>query len=128
LRILLVPGYDMKTREKKLLKSFQLLNSAQQQTLQDIADFLLARSKGHNALNESPKQIVPEENESVIAALKRHVAMYPMLNRTKMLPETAELINQHVMHGRDKELIIDEIEQIFKRHYQAMCENSDEPT
>ena len=118
----------MNAYEKRILNAFRLLNSTQQQTLQDFADFLLLRSTGSDSTDGLPKQIAPAENESVIAALKRYAAMYPMLDKAKMLPETSELISQHVMLGRDKDLIINEIDRLFKQHYQAMCENSDDLT
>ena len=63
--------------------------------------------------------------ESVIAAVKRLSATYPMLNKDSMLHETSALVAQHLIHGRHATEVIDELEMIFLQRYQSL--QSDEP-
>jgi hypothetical protein len=40
-----------------------------------------------------------------------------MLNRDDLLHETAELMTAHVLQGRPAEVVIDELELVFRRRY-----------
>jgi 2-polyprenyl-6-hydroxyphenyl methylase / 3-demethylubiquinone-9 3-methyltransferase len=48
--------------------------------------------------------------ESVVKAIKRLMATYPMLARDKLLNDTSALMTQHVVHKRPAVEIIDELE------------------
>lgn len=41
-----------------------------------------------------------------------------MLNRRKLLIETSRCVEQHVIHGRDANEVITELELIFSQHYE----------
>ena len=41
-----------------------------------------------------------------------------MLDRAKLLNETSVLVSQHVIHGRDAREVIDDLEALFRRHYE----------
>jgi hypothetical protein len=43
-----------------------------------------------------------------------------MLDRSKMLNETSVLMTQHVISGRDAVEVIDELEILFRRHYENL--------
>ena len=45
-----------------------------------------------------------------------------MLDRSRMLNETSSLMTQHVIHGRAAGEVIDELEQLFRRHYERFRE------
>ena len=45
-----------------------------------------------------------------------------MLDRSKMLNETSSLMTQHVLNGRAATEVIDELEIMFKRHYEKLVE------
>jgi hypothetical protein len=44
-----------------------------------------------------------------------------MLNKDKLLHEAAGLMSEHVMQGRDANVVIDELQILFHRHYEALC-------
>ena len=41
-----------------------------------------------------------------------------MLDRRKLLAETARCVEQHVIHGRNASEVITELELIFEQHYE----------
>ena len=59
------------------------------------------------------------EKESVIKAVKRLMQTYPMLDRDRLLQDTSALVTRHVMHKAPAAGVIDELELMFKRHYDA---------
>ncbi|WP_019571184.1 hypothetical protein [Thioalkalivibrio sp. ALMg3] len=65
-----------------------------------------------------PEPIPRPESESVIKAMRRLSATYPMLDRSKLLNETSALMGQHVMQGRPAVEVIDELEGVFRAHYE----------
>jgi len=115
----------MDQREKELLKIFRALHSTQQQGVLDYAAFLLERSE-----LQEPSQPVPAEplpiprpvDESVVAAMKRLRATYPMVNTGALLNEASSLMAQHLMQGRDRSDVIDRLEQLFAEQFTAMAE------
>jgi hypothetical protein len=104
--------------EQILLKHFRCLPPAQQQQLLEFAEFLL-KQHGQRAVEPppAPADIPRPGQESVVGAIKRLSATYPMLDRSKMLHETSGLMTQHVMQGRDAVEVIDELEILFQRHF-----------
>ncbi|WP_018872174.1 hypothetical protein [Thioalkalivibrio sp. ALJ16] len=65
-----------------------------------------------------PEPIPRPESESVIKAMRRLSATYHMLDRSKLLNETSALMAQHVMQGREAVEVIDELEVVFRSHYE----------
>lgn len=116
----------MKRSEKKLLEFFRKLSPQDGQSLLSFAEFLAARS--HPVLDPeilNVKKIERPAEESVIAAIKRLSASYPMLDKDKMLTETSSLMTQHVVQGRAAIEIIDELELVFERHYDAFTQETE---
>ncbi len=101
-------------------------------TLVDFAEFLCSRqgtpvvgaadarpaAPPAEPVVEMPRPIPRPAEESVIKALKRLAATYPMLDRRKMLNETSELVTQHVIARREAAEVIDELEAVFARCYE----------
>lgn len=112
----------MNKNDKKLLKLFRELPAEQASQLLDYAEFLHQRHV--KPMQEVPVPIPVERpaKESVVAAVKRLSASYPMLNKDRLLNETASLMSQHLVQGRDAVEVIDELEAIFLRHYTTLCE------
>lgn len=110
----------MKPAEKKLLELFRNLPEAQRQTLLDFADFLASRAAPAEAVPvpTEPVSIERPEQESVIAAIKRLRATYPMIDPEKLLNETAGFMTKHVVHGKPAKEVIDEMEVVFARRYE----------
>jgi len=110
-------------QEKRLLDLFAALTAAQRDSLLDFAEFLVARSAAPPAAPAcemlEPRDIPRPAKESVVAAIKRLNATYAMLEeKAGLLDESAALMTQHLMHGRDLEGVIDALEAVFARHYQ----------
>ncbi len=110
----------MTQNEKKLLQQFRNLTENQRETLLDFAAFLVAREEVAGATE--PVQPVPMERpaqESVVKAIKRLMATYPMLERNKLLHETSNQMTRHVIHGVPAVTVIDDLEALFRSHYEA---------
>jgi hypothetical protein len=108
---------------QKLQQIAKQLPSAQQQTVLDFAQFLLAQHRAKvdekPAVLAEPKLLPRPQDESVIAAIRRLAQSYPMLDKAVMLNETSHLMTEHVLQGRDRVSVIDQLEQIFWQHYQT---------
>ena len=117
---------NLKQPEQRLRRLFTELTPADQATLLAFAEFLQACSAEQRAA-EAPAQI-PEllprpPTESVVGAIKRLSASYPMLDRAHLLNETSALMTQHIIAGRGAVEVINELEQIFAAHYQKYQAN-----
>lgn len=103
--------------DKRLREILAGLPAAQAQALLDYAEFLAARYVAPAEVTE-PLDIPRPDQESVIKAIRRLGATYPMVDRSKMLNETSVLMTQHVIHGREAAEVIDELEVLFRRYYE----------
>lgn len=110
-----------KSLQKKLNEIAPQLKTPQLQSLLDFAQFL---GEQHGIVEEEtvtePQPIDRPDQESVVAAIKRLSATYPMLDKGKMLQETSSLVAAHVMQGREATEVIDELEEVFYNHYQKL--------
>ena len=114
-------GNSAKARERRLLRLFASLDAQAQETLTAFAEFLASRETGQAPRElPEPQLIARPPRESVVAAIKRLSASYPMLDKARMLNETSNLMTQHVMQGREAAQVIDELEEVFRRHYQQL--------
>ena len=110
----------MSSSEKKLRAIFNQLDSSEQEMLLAFADFLSQRNKPVDKKDQpvpEPEPIPRPENESVVAAIRRLTATYPMLDKAPLLNETSTLMTKHVMQGMDVVEVVDELEELFKRFY-----------
>jgi hypothetical protein len=108
-----------KKTEQRLLELLGRLPENKAQVLLEFAEFLATRH-GEPERSGTPLDIPRPDQESVVKAIKRLSATYPMLDRAKMLNETSVLVTQHVMHGREAVEVIDELEILFRRHYERL--------
>lgn len=106
-------------RGQRLREIAEQLPDAQAQALLEYAEFLLQRH-GAAPLRADPIDIPRAENETVVAAIKRLRASYPMLDAAKLLNETSALMSEHALRGREAGAVIDELEQLFRRHYERL--------
>ncbi len=112
--------------EEQLLALLRRLPQEQVEQLIEYAEFLLER---HGSAEDSlpggelpsPEDIPRPREESVIQAIKRLSASYPMLERRALLDETSMLMTQHILGGRGAVEIIDELELLFRRHYDSLA-------
>ena len=106
---------------------FRQLAADEQLTLLAFAEFLASRrSPGAVTVSREPV-VVPEPEaierpagESVVGALKRLSKTYPMLDKTEMLGATSDLVASNIMQGTDPVAAIDQLETIFRAHYEKL--------
>jgi hypothetical protein len=118
--------------EKRLTGILRKLPAAQAGTLLEFAEFLLRRH-GAAGLEEgktvsaleipAPVEIPRPAEETVVKAVKRLRATYPMLDARKLLNQTSELMTQHMVQGREAIEVIEELEILFRSHYEKLAGN-----
>ena len=119
--------------EKRLTDIVQRLPAARATALLEFAEFLLIRhgTAGVEATSSvtavaipAPLDIPRPVEESVVKAVKRLRATYPMLDARQLLNQTSDLMTQHVMQRRDKVEVIEELEILFRTHYEKLAGNN----
>lgn len=116
-------GVSLSPSEKRALQLFRALSDEQQHTVSAFMEFL--SSRGTHMPAQKPAQPVEHpcpEKESVVKAIKRLRATYPMLDQNKLFHETSGHMTGHLMHGKPAPEVIDELEAMFARHYQLYCD------
>ena len=113
----------MKKSTKKLLAFYRNLPDEVAQQLVDYAEFLASRHTEEIKEISSPEKIERPEKESVVVAVKRLTATYPMVNTDDLLDKTASLVSQNMLQGRDAVEVIDELEVIFSKQYDNYVDN-----
>jgi len=118
--------------ERRLLELFRGLQAGDRQSLLAFAGFLEAggasgapSSVGDEAGRSrelgptEPRALPRPPGETVVAAIKRLSYCYHMLERRALLDESATLMSAHLLGGRPAGEVIDELEALFARHYEA---------
>jgi len=113
----------MNKTEKKLLAIFSDLDKNDCRSLMSYAEFLLQKAKQEGRLKvvEKPLDTPRPKEEKVVAAIKRLSGDYPMLKKDVLFNQTAALMSEHIMQGREALEVIDELEVLFQKHYMAFC-------
>ena len=109
--------------QARLLDLIETLSPEQQRHLLSYAEYMAANSAGLERVTEpepplEPLAIPRPADETVVAAIRRLAATYPMLDRDPLLHETSALMGAHIMQGRPAPQVIDELEILFRRHYE----------
>ena len=119
--------------EKRLAEILNRLPAAQAGALLEFAEFLLMR---HGAVGQeemqktraveisAPINIPRPAEETVVKAVKRLRATYPMLDARKLLNQTSELMTSHMVQGREAVEVIEELEVLFRSHYEKLGVNN----
>lgn len=113
----------MTAAERRLLRLFRELSPSRQEGLIDYAEYLHGRVLPEEP--ETPTQPLPiprPERESVVKAIKRLRETYPMVDRAKILQATSDLMTQHLVHGKPAPAVIDELETLFRQHFESCRE------
>lgn len=103
---------------------FAQLDAAAQRNVVAFAEFLLGKQQmcATDAVVESfsaPLLIEPVADESVVAALRRLTHSYKMLDNRALLAHAVDIMNGFVLQGRDRVVVIRELEALFQREYEA---------
>jgi hypothetical protein len=123
-------------QRKRIIGVFEGLSPTDQAAVISFAEFLLSRSAGSQAAPVSAPAVavkIPEpelgprpQDEKVVVAVKRLSKAYYMLDKSKMLGVTSDLVTQHILQGRGAKEVIDELEQVFADHYRQLKQGDGE--
>jgi len=113
----------MDKHSKELNALFGKLDEDRQQQLLDFARFLVDRHPQQEEIISEPVQIERPEEETVVGAMKRLSATYPMLDKQHLFNEASALMTEHMLQGRAAEEVIDQLEEVFLRHYKKIKES-----
>ena len=123
----------MASAQQQLTELFRQLTAGDQLTLLAFAEFLAGRSTPGTAAVTREPVVIPEPEaierqpgESVVGALKRLAKTYPMLDKTKMLGATSDVVASTIMQGTDPVAAINQLESIFREHYEKLKSGSHE--
>lgn len=105
-------------KERKLLSFFRRLPDDRAEQLLEFAEYLSERYGRDEAVSTEPLPIPRPESETVINAIKRLSATYPMLEKTTLLDDVSVKLTQHMMQGRPAGQIIDELEVIYRDRFE----------
>ncbi len=120
------PGMPVQAnkQERKLVKAFKALNGSNKESLIAFAEFLVSRSQGEIQNADSEDEIATEpldiprpEEESVVKAIKRLTANYPMIDKEKILHPISGLMGEHIMQGKKAPEVIDKLESLFENEF-----------
>jgi hypothetical protein len=124
---MLPPKLALPPAQQRLLRLFRQLPEAEQESLLAFAEFLVQRvqpaasaAPSSEAEERQPLDIPRPASESVVAAIRRLNMTFPMLDRDALLHEASALMTAHVMQGRPAAEVIDELEAVFRRHYERV--------
>lgn len=113
---------------KRLQALFDGLDSQDRDSLMAFAEFLAARNAGITEQQPTeiaePLDLPRPEQESVVAAIRRLSEVYFMIEKGAVLHEAASLMGAHVMNGRPANDVIDDLEKLFRRAYDATLNQS----
>jgi len=120
------PGMPVQAnkQERKLIKLFKSFDANTKETLIAFAEFLQNRAtpiddskKEKSQVAAQPLDIPRPEVESVIQAIKRLTATYPMVNKEDILHPISGLMTSHIMQGKKAAEVIDKLENLFEDEY-----------
>ncbi|MDH3353735.1 MAG: Crp/Fnr family transcriptional regulator [Chromatiales bacterium] len=104
--------------EEKLLELYKTLPDSEREKVISFAEFTAANCEPRDVKIEKPLFIERPADESVVAGIKRLSEMYHMIDRSKILHETSDLMAEHLMQGRAAVEVIDELEILFSKTYE----------
>lgn len=113
-----------KNEEKRLAEILRRLPAESRTLLLEFGEFLAVRAEAVLEDVPEPTSIPRPTEESVVKAIKRLMATYHMLDRGKLLHETAHYMTQHVVHGRPAGEVIEDLEEMFSSHYRSLKEKT----
>ncbi len=102
-------------RRRALLAIFDRLDTREQDMLMEFAATLAARDD-----SSVPAVMRPEPrpaDESVVAAIRRLIRVYPAAGRRRLMGPVSMLMAQHALQGRPAKEVIDELETVFERDH-----------
>jgi hypothetical protein len=113
-----VKGEGRSAVDGQLLALWRRLDAERRAALLEFAEFLAARS----ATPASARVVtLRPEHETVVHAVRRLNASFPMLDRAKLLQPVGDLLSQHLVDGRAAAGVIDELEALYAAAYASFA-------
>lgn len=119
---MLSPKQLLSAEQKRLLELFGQLSAREREFALSVLEFLAGRD-GESAQSQeppAPEPIPRPEQETVVAAIRRLSASYPMLDKSLILHEASSLMGAHIMQGRPAPEVIDDLEALFRGRYERL--------
>jgi hypothetical protein len=113
-------------QERNLIKLFKSLDEANKESFLAFGEFLQSRADGSSVAGKKtevisePVDIARPEGESVIKAIKRLSATYPMVDKENILHPISDLMTSHMISGRVASDVIDDLQDVFLNEYEAI--------
>lgn len=112
--------------QSRLLDDFRQLSEERRQTLLAFAAFLRQQQSDDEQSAEAvsePLAIPRPDKESVVAAMRRLTATYPMIDTHGLLDQASVLMSAHLLQGKPAVEVIDELELLFEQHFLQTTNN-----
>jgi hypothetical protein len=106
--------------EAQLLRAWRRLDRERRGALVAFAEFLAARG---DAPRSAQVATLRPAHETVLHAVRRLNASYPMLERAKLLQPVGDLLSQHLVDGRAPAAVIDDLETLYANAYAAFVKS-----
>lgn len=126
------PTINKNKQERQLLKLYSSLDKKNKHALIEFAEFLSERSKKGSQSNDEASEVITEplniprpKEESVIKAIKRLRATYPMVEEETVLHPISDLMTAHMIQGKESKSVIDELEILFQNEFVKTQNNSE---
>ncbi len=114
-------------QERQIIKIFKSLDAANKESLLAFGEFLQTRANSSSSDAEpvevvasEPVDIPRPEEESVIKAIKRLSATYPMVDKETILHPISNLMTSHIIQGRKASEVIDDLQALFLGEYESL--------
>ena len=114
-------------QERQIIKLFKSLDTTNQEALLAFGEFLQTRANSSDSDDQSvdvvacePVDIPRPEEESVIKAIKRLSATYPMVDKETILHPISNLMTSHIIQGRKASEVIDDLQALFLSEYESL--------
>jgi len=114
--------------ERRIIKLYKSLSATDQEAFIAFGEFLQSRTaslatnknSNDNTLISEPVDIPRPEEESVIKAIKRLSATYPMVDKENILHPISDLMTSHMISGRSAPDVIDDLENVFLKEFKSL--------
>ena len=107
-----------------LKKIFDTLDEERQRSLLDFAEFLQSRGDLKPVEIGEPLDIPRPADETVVGAIKRLKQTYPMIDSMAVFSEASSLMTDHMVSGRDRVEVIDEMQILFQQAYEKLLQDN----
>jgi hypothetical protein len=106
--------------EARLLGLWRRLDPERRATLVEFAEFLATRAEPPRSAQVATLR---PAHETVVHAVRRLNASYPMLERATLLQPVGDLLSQHLVDGRAPVAVIDDLESLYANAYSAFLKS-----